>query len=71
MLVLARKRDEVIMIGDNIKITVVEILPHAVKIGIDAPAETTIVRKELIAKMKFDHRAQRPKIGKDNKANKA
>ena len=58
------------MIGDNIKITVVEILPHAVKIGIDAPADTTIVRKELLAKMKFDHRAQRPKIGKDTKADK-
>jgi carbon storage regulator len=59
------------MIGDNITITVVEILPHAVKIGINAPAETTIMRKELVAKMKFDHRAQRPKIGKDSKANKA
>jgi len=71
MLVLARKRDEVILIGDDIRITVVAILPHVVKIGIDAPANTPVIRKELLAKIKFDHRAQRPKIGKDSKANKA
>jgi carbon storage regulator CsrA len=47
MLVLSRKRDERIHIGDRITITVVRAHRNRVKIGIDAPEEFRIVRGEL------------------------
>jgi len=47
MLVLTRKRNQEIMLGDDIKITVLEISEDAVKIGIDAPRDITILRSEL------------------------
>jgi carbon storage regulator len=47
MLVLSRKRNEKIQIGNNVVITVVEILGDRVRIGIDAPEVVPIVRAEL------------------------
>lgn len=47
MLVLARKRNEKINIGNDIVITVVEILGDRVRIGISAPPTVQVVRSEL------------------------
>ena len=47
MLVLSRKRDESIIIGDDIIITVVDILGDKVRLGIDAPQNIPVSRKEL------------------------
>lgn len=47
MLVLSRKPDERILIGDDVKITVIRIGPNSVRIGIDAPKHLTILREEL------------------------
>ena len=47
MLVLSRKADERILIGDDIVVTVVRIGPDAVRLGIDAPRDVNIVREEL------------------------
>ncbi len=47
MLVLTRKTGEGIIIGDNIKITVIELKGGAVRIGIDAPVEQKIYRQEV------------------------
>ena len=47
MLVLARRRSEMIQIGDNIVIKVIETGSRWVKIGIDAPHDIPIVRAEL------------------------
>lgn len=47
MLVLSRKRNEKILIGNDIKITVVELLPDRVRLGIEAPASVPVVRAEL------------------------
>ena len=47
MLVLSRKSDECILIGDNVVITVVQIRGNQVRIGIDAPKETRVLRSEL------------------------
>ena len=48
MLVLSRKKDETIIIGDNIELTVVEIKGDTVKLGINAPREVKIFRGELL-----------------------
>lgn len=47
MLILARKTNEAIMIGDNIKITVVEIRGDKVRLGIVAPENVKVDRKEI------------------------
>lgn len=48
MLVLSRKRDDAIRIGDDIRITIVKIERNCVRIGIEAPNSTPIVREELL-----------------------
>lgn len=47
MLVLSRKPGERILIGADVKITVIRVGPNSVRIGIDAPADMNIVREEL------------------------
>jgi carbon storage regulator len=47
MLVLSRQRDETIMIGDEVEITVVEISGDKVRLGIDAPRQVRVHRKEV------------------------
>ncbi len=47
MLVLSRKSMERIQIGDNVMITVLKIRGNSVRIGIDAPKEIRVLRKEL------------------------
>ncbi len=47
MLVLTRKVDESIIIGDNIEVKVVEISGKSVKLGIEAPRELSVHRKEV------------------------
>ncbi|WP_300363564.1 carbon storage regulator CsrA [Hydrogenimonas sp.] len=48
MLVLTRKKDEAIRIGDNIVIRIVAIDKQSVRIGIEAPDDVTILREELV-----------------------
>lgn len=50
MLVLTRRKNESIKIGKDIKITVVEIQGAKIRIGIDAPQTTVIVRDEISSK---------------------
>lgn len=50
MLVLSRKQGEVIRIGDDISVTVLEILGSKVRIGIDAPRSISIRREEIDAR---------------------
>ena len=47
MLVLSRKKDEKIVIGGNIIITIVDLAGEKVCIGINAPADVSIHRKEV------------------------
>lgn len=64
MLVLTRKKAESIMIGGNIELVILEITPSQVKLGIKAPPEVPVCRKELLtavgeenkksAELKFD-----------------
>jgi carbon storage regulator len=47
MLVLSRQRDETIMIGDEVELTVVDIRGDKVRIGIKAPNHVAVHRKEV------------------------
>ena len=48
MLVLSRKLLEGIMIGTDIRITVVKVERNTVRIGIEAPGDVVVVREELL-----------------------
>ena len=52
MLVLSRQRDQTIIIGDNIEITVVDIRGEKVRLGISAPAHIPVHRKEVYDSIK-------------------
>ena len=47
MLALSRKKDEAVIINDDIEITIIEIKVDQVKIGISAPKSVPIYRKEV------------------------
>lgn len=47
MLVLSRQRDETIMIGDSVELTIVDIRGDKVRIGITAPSSIAVHRKEV------------------------
>ena len=47
MLILTRKPGESLYIGDNIKITVVELKGNQIRVGIDAPSDLRIYREEI------------------------
>ncbi len=49
MLVLTRKTNQSIMIGDEIEVSILSVSGDKVRIGIDAPREVTVFRKEVIA----------------------
>ena len=47
MLYLTRKIDESIIINNNINITIIEINKNSVKLGIETPKSSTVLRKEV------------------------
>lgn len=55
MLVLTRKSGEGIIIGDRIKVIVVEVKGNQVKLGIEAPEELTVYREEVYRKIKEEN----------------
>ena len=57
MLILNRKADESIMIGDHIEIRILEIVDGKIKIGIDAPKDISILRKEIYDAVKAENEA--------------
>jgi carbon storage regulator len=57
MLVLSRQRDETIMIGDNIEVTVVDIRGDKVRLGINAPKEISVHRKEVYDAIRRENKA--------------
>ncbi len=56
MLVLTRKLGEVLRIGQNITIRIVEVKGKQVKIGIEAPSDMTIYREEVYEKIQAENR---------------
>ena len=47
MLVIQRRAGEAVLIGEDVEITVIDITASRVKLGIQAPAQITILRKEI------------------------
>ena len=62
MLVLSRKQDEKIMIGDNITLMVISIQGDKVRLGIDAPKEVSIHREEVYKLIQDERRESEQKV---------
>lgn len=57
MLVLTRKSNQSIMIGDDIEVTVLAIMGEKVRIGIQAPREVPVFRKEVYLEIQQENLA--------------
>ena len=57
MLILSRKVDEKIVIGENISISIVEIRGDQVRIGVDAPKTVKVFRKEVFDAIRTENLA--------------
>ena len=55
MLVITRKKDESILIGDDIEIKIIKIDDRSVKLAIDAPRDKVILRKEIYENVKDEN----------------
>lgn len=60
MLVLSRHRDESIIIGDNIVITVVDVRGDKVRLGIDAPTDIPVHRQEVYEAIQRERQTGKP-----------
>jgi len=56
MLVLSRHRDESIIIGDNVVVTIVDIRRDKVRLGIEAPGEIPVHRREVYDAIQRENR---------------
>ena len=58
MLVLTRKSNQSIMIGDDIEVSVLSVMGEKVRIGISAPREIPVFRKEVYLEIQQDRAAE-------------
>ena len=58
MLVLSRKKNESIVIGDGIVVTIVEVRGDKVRLGIEAPKEVPVHRREVFDAIKMAERQE-------------
>ncbi|KKC48034.1 hypothetical protein VE23_14475 [Paenibacillus sp. D9] len=56
MLVLSRKKGESILIGHDIELSVLEVTADGIRLGISAPKDVTILRKELYVAIEDSNR---------------
>jgi len=63
MLILTRRIQETIIIGDDVKITVLGVNGKQVRIGIDAPKEVAVHRSEIYDRIKREQLGINPDLG--------
>ncbi len=63
MLVLSRKPGEKVVIGENITLTILEVVGTRVRVGIDAPADVRILRGELACWIDGSEAPEKPARG--------
>ena len=67
MLIISRKKNEGVVINGNTEITIIDIQGDKVRLGIEAPAEVKIVRKELLETENINRESAQAKIKPDVK----
>lgn len=66
MLVLSRKKDDSIVINDNIVLKIISIEKGVVRLGIEAPSDISIYRSELLDDVKVSNIAASKEIKREN-----
>ena len=66
MLVLSRQKDESIMIGDDVEITIVDVRGDKVRLGITAPKEITVHRMEVYEAIQREKGEKQPQEREKN-----
>ncbi len=56
MLILTRKLGESITIGDDVRVTIIEVKGKQVKLGVEAPQQTTVHREEIYQRIQEENR---------------
>jgi carbon storage regulator len=67
MLVLSRQKDESIIIGDNVEIVIVDVRGEKVRLGITAPKDVTVHRKEVYEAIQREKKEKAEKEKTDQK----
>ena len=57
MLILSRKVNEKVMIGDDITVSIIEVRGDQVRIGVDAPKSVKVFRREVFDAIKAENKA--------------
>ncbi|HHZ70776.1 MAG TPA: carbon storage regulator CsrA [Methylococcaceae bacterium] len=60
MLILTRRVGETLMIGDEVKVTVLGVKGNQVRIGVDAPRDVTVHREEVYNRIKKEKEQENP-----------
>ena len=68
MLVLTRKANQSIMIGDDIEVSVLAVMGEKVRIGIEAPRSVPVFRKEVYLEIQEDREATRRCDGRSTRS---
>ena len=66
MLILTRRTNETLMIGDDVKITVLNVKGNQVRIGIDAPHDVAVHREEIYQRIKHEKKQDKRRPFSDN-----
>jgi len=69
MLVLSRQKDETIMIGDDVEITIVDVRGDKVRLGITAPKSVPVHRREVYDAIQREKQQQQTEPKKNNHDN--
>ena len=67
MLVLTRKLGESIVIGNNVRVTILEMQGKQIRLGIEAPSEISVHRGEIYERIETENRLAAEKVGTDLK----
>ena len=57
MLILTRRVGETLIIGDNVKVTVLGVRGHQVRVGVDAPKDVSVHREEIYKRIQDEKSA--------------
>jgi carbon storage regulator len=71
MLVLTRKSNQSIMIGDDIEVSVLSVMGEKVRIGIQAPQKVPVFRKEIYLEIHREAGVAKPDDGRGDHAQRA
>ena len=71
MLVLSRQKDESIMVGDDVEITIVDVRGDKVRLGISAPRSISVHRKEVYEAIQREKEEAEQGQGQENSKAKA